>query len=363
MTEMMAAKDMNSDTALKTSFFFFGGCGKHMLDNVASILPENSKKVVFDARSEDPNKNATHAYVLGDGVGSGKERKKNASGVQKALTELNDLPNLWSDLNVFVFSLNGGSGSIIAPMALNLFLKEGKKCLLITISDATSLQDTDNSLTTVTSLYKISTVNKAFIPYICLDNYKSFEEQNSEAKHQIVAKTDEAGRKEVDNTFKSLMTKLVTILYAPTNDIDPADRMKFISGGDRGHTGLFPLIIKAGSEKLHDHPIGLHAPSEEELRNMTFSSMMRINAINQEGEVIENEVAASSLISFSGTFQQKHEHGTPYLALIGSNDTFLKNFKELYERVSKSISEAGKPVESNVFGSVESPSSEEDLFF
>lgn len=90
-------------------------------------------------------------YTLKGLDGSGSNRPKNAAAIKAILPQIL-LAHEPMDLNVFLFSASGGSGSVAGPLLLEELLSQGKMCVSIVIGSHETLKRTTNVISTLKGL-------------------------------------------------------------------------------------------------------------------------------------------------------------------------------------------------------------------
>lgn len=173
-------------------------------DNYKSLLIDTSKSNLINAASDN-----TDLYLIDKGsVGSGKYRAKNYSTIKSSIKELvSNIKYNVADINIVLFSLSGGSGSIIGPLLIKHLLDLNKRVICVTISSESSKIDLINGLNTFKSLYNIS--KQYYLPISLADNTK--------------------GREVVDKSINECLYHMVTVFLSRGAEIDFEDKMHFLA--------------------------------------------------------------------------------------------------------------------------------------
>ena len=149
------------------------------------------------------------ALIIGSG-GSGLVRSHNADRVVQAIAALSDEALGISDVNIVVFSLSGGSGSVIGPLLIrDIMSRRGKLTVALTISSTQSEKHTENTLRTLQSLRKITDDCGLYLPISIFDNT--------------------AGIQKIDRVMPYKLERLIDLLTKPTTEVDKNDRLHWIN--------------------------------------------------------------------------------------------------------------------------------------
>lgn len=150
-------------------------------------------------------------HIVGSGGGSGLVRKHNADAAVKTIAGLSDEALGISDINIVIFSLSGGSGSVIGPLLINDLANRRKKLVIaLTIASTQSETHTKNTLATLQSLRQVTKNSGLYLPISIFSNTIS-------------------GPKAVDTAFTYKLSRLVDLLTAPTIEVDKYDRLHWIN--------------------------------------------------------------------------------------------------------------------------------------
>ena len=107
-------------------------------------------------------------YVIAES-GAGKNRASLLKDIQWKLDK-SGVYNEFGDINIFIFSMSGGSGSVIAPLLIREAGKRGKRIIAIGIVDACSETDCFNSINTIRTLEAFAKDEKIYIPSMIFNN-------------------------------------------------------------------------------------------------------------------------------------------------------------------------------------------------
>lgn len=211
-----------------------GGCGINMIRQVTTANPfgDVSQHIESLRRFDTSYSNVRggeDVIVVGDGDGSGKVRTEHAEKIQKKLTSLTDEELGLSDINVVVFSLAGGSGSVLGPVLIREIKRRGGQAVCFVVADTMSERDTTNTLRTLQTLQSISTNDGIYLPTSVFSNAA-------------------VGRPVVDQTLPHRLTQFIWAMTLPAVEIDRNDRRNFLNGmkTNDAHAGVRLLHVIGG---------------------------------------------------------------------------------------------------------------------
>jgi hypothetical protein len=148
------------------------------------------------------------------GSGSGTIRSTNADAIFKYVANLDDEDLGYSDINIILTSLSGGSGSVIAPALIKRIHRRSggsAQFIFIGVGHTSSETFTNNTLNSLKSMVNITTTDKIYLPSLIFDN-------------------SSVGEDIVNATMKYRLTQLVYLFALPTYNLDPSDRKNFLNG-------------------------------------------------------------------------------------------------------------------------------------
>lgn len=148
-------------------------------------------------------------YVIAES-GAGKNRASLLKDIQWKLDK-SGVYNEFGDINIFIFSMSGGSGSVIAPLLIREAGKRGKRIIAIGIVDACSETDCFNSINTIRTLEAFAKDEKIYIPSMIFNNV-------------------EVGRVKVNLSIIDRLHQLEGLFVCPgIEEVDYTDKMNFLS--------------------------------------------------------------------------------------------------------------------------------------
>ncbi len=101
--------------------------------------------------------------------GAGKNRASLLKDIQYKLDK-SKVYDTFGDINIFIFSMSGGSGSVIAPLLIREAGKRGKRTIAIGIVDTCSETDCINSINTIRTLESFAKNEKIYVPSMIYTN-------------------------------------------------------------------------------------------------------------------------------------------------------------------------------------------------
>lgn len=156
-------------------------------------------------------------FVIGEN-GAGKNRASILKDIQYKLDK-SKVYDTFGDINIFIFSMSGGSGSVIAPLLIREAGKRGKRIIAIGIVDACSETDCFNSINTIRTLESFAKSEKIYIPSLIFSNIN-------------------VGRIKVNMSIISRLNQLEGLFVTPEiAEVDFTDKMNFLSP-----VGIVPSI-------------------------------------------------------------------------------------------------------------------------
>jgi hypothetical protein len=162
----------------EVTIYFVGGCGLNLAEHTeASQLGEftgfaKPNIVYYDSSNSNlPEKNPGKVSIRHETDGFGKSRAE-AFAVLKSGAAQNLLKeNPPAELSVVVFSLSGGTGSVMGPLIIDSLLQMGKPVVAIGILAAECERTTKNTIDTIKTLAAISKKNNKPVVMSFHDNF------------------------------------------------------------------------------------------------------------------------------------------------------------------------------------------------
>ncbi len=251
--------------------------GNHITDVVTIDTTKGMKRTVAGVQ----------AIRISDLNGSGKARGTNAEVIEDFVSTY--VKNVdFPEVSIVIFSLSGGSGSVIGPKIVSKILESGKIAIVITIADVDSEIDANNAMKTLQSLNAITRITKSYLPMMLFSN--------------------EYGRFVVDKGIDDAMDKLTRLLTVRFFGSDLSDRINFFRPTNvipRIKPGIRLLNLSEGESGDWAEDMGLIINHNEFAK---IDSTLIISAIDAE---ITRGIRPS--VSFRGYFEDNNE-----IALIAS---------------------------------------------
>ena len=238
--------------------------------------------------------------LLADGDGSGKIRSEHAETIQKRIYGLSDEEIGLADVNIVVYSLSGGSGSVIGPL-LSADLRRRKGLLInMVVADTASELDTRNTLKTLQTLQAICQRQDIYLPTMVFLNQET--------------------RTAVDLSLTTRLRLTAWLLARSAVEVDRNDRrnfldpMKTVGAG----AGVRLMHVATMDSSVNDPEVTgeLWTLDHEDI----YDSALSIGVIPEEDvlEPIHPSRPPNIRNLYTGTFDTTHV--TPILGLIASSD-------------------------------------------
>ena len=185
-----------------------GGCGINMVRRSLGNLRACAKYRYIDTSYS--NVQSGEEVIVVDGEGSGGVRAELAAKILKKVAAISSEDIHLADINIVVFSMSGGSGSVLAPLLIREIKRRGKLVVAMAVASSESLGHTDNLHKTLQSLENDATKFDICLPISIFDNAVS-------------------GKTAVDMLMPTKLNELVDILTLPTIELDKTDRLHWIN--------------------------------------------------------------------------------------------------------------------------------------
>jgi hypothetical protein len=188
-----------------------GGAGKHTVSKFKQQKSYPIEYFAVDTADGDISQMNIPTHII-NGDGSGKVKATNVDAINKAInTEIFDSTKSNyiepKDINIVVFSLSGGSGSLIGPMLIKELHRRNKVVVAIAIADSMSELDANNTYKTLLSIEHMIKTNNIYLPIMLFDN--------------------KVGRPKVDITINHRLNYLVSMLTMKADEVDRNDKINF----------------------------------------------------------------------------------------------------------------------------------------
>lgn len=146
----------------KIRIYTAGGCGLKAAYNLVNVpnKPGYTRPViaVFDSSKSDLQTDTSNheiSPVFLDEDGLGKNRKLAASVIRPHIAPFvaNHAPG---QVNIVIFSLSGGTGSVAGPMIVKELMAQGENVVALVVGDTSNKTEAENTLSTLSDLSKLS---------------------------------------------------------------------------------------------------------------------------------------------------------------------------------------------------------------
>ena len=210
-----------------------GGCGINFARNFKS---SKQAQVLYFDTSKANTRPGESVYVIADGSGSGSNRAAHAPTIERHIPQLTDKEIGVADVAAVIFSLSGGTGSVIGPLMIREYARRGQRVIAVIIADTGSAVAAKNTSNTLKTLYAIANNNGITIPIISLTN------------------DNVDNNREVDETGTYLIQSIIDILTIDVIEVDRNDRLNWIDSSKV--TGVAPglKIMTFNREKFVPNP-------------------------------------------------------------------------------------------------------------
>ena len=194
-----------------------GGCGTNLIKKFYLSQHQANDKLkvdysIIDTSMANTQMLPTDIKVYGIGnLGSGKDRSKNVEAIMKYLDNHKNFVTEATDITILVFSMAGGSGSVIAPLLAHRLMRNSNRAvILVGVVDSSSEQDCLNTIKTIKTCSKFAMDNNYYLPLMLFSNI-------------------EVGRVAVDRTVVRRLGNLVSMLMDKSiTEIDFADKINYL---------------------------------------------------------------------------------------------------------------------------------------
>lgn len=204
------AKPTVVNNAPTVTLFACGGFGINTARHCATDIGDLVALRRLDTSQANLRDGEDAIIISGTGSGAGKVRAAIAEQAQRALPVLTEAELTKPDIAVVLFSLSGGSGSVLGPLLVKDLARRGCDVVVITTADLGSEMDAQNTLNTIKSLESIAHGAGIYLPTMLFVNHH--------------------GRATTDREVRQQMLTLVHMLRAPTEELDRSDRRNWLNG-------------------------------------------------------------------------------------------------------------------------------------
>lgn len=282
-----------------------GGCGINLTRPFKEITDLHVVKY-FDTSMHNSRPGEKVDLVIdGPGSGSGSNRAEHAKSIESYVAKL-DAEHLGEgDVAIVVFSLAGGSGSVIGPLLVREYTRRKMRVIVVAVADTSSSVGAKNTLNTLKTLTAVTANNGIYLPTILLSNDMS--------------KT----RGAVDKSAELLMGKVVKILTSRVHEVDRNDRLNWVDPSKVAQVDAGLKIMSfAQKESDVDTSIVLGTDSTEMVDSLLILS-------KSPDEDIGVELPPARLKK-SGFFEDTNRHN-----LVGKVSSDITSINKIIDHVEK----------------------------
>ncbi len=302
MTPNGGPKEMNTKNySPKVTFWGCGGFGINQTRLLPGFLDyPNASFRIIDTSKANTHKQEIDSRIdvryVGDD-GHGKVRGTNLEVLQQKMDQMVFVDDNESDIDVVIFSLSGGSGSVVGPLIVKALTKKDKPVIVITVADANSTVDCENSIKTIKTIENFA--KNSYVNMILFDNSIS-------------------GRNAVDDGIRSKIDMFMRAINL--NDIRELDKSDIV-------IAMRPYHHKILSEVrgLYVMRIGNDCPFCYDDEEITTCH----SCINVGDSVLNSNIHSS--IHYEGTWVDNHK---PIVMRFGLSipNTFIKRYDGILKR-------------------------------
>lgn len=296
-------------------------CGGFGINIVRSLRPqlEAMATVRFIDTSRSNIGEGDDLILIASGDGSGKIRAEHAPAIQKKINAMTPESLGVADVNVIIFSLSGGSGSVIGPVLMGKIASTGNRVVIMTVADTASELDARNSLNTLKTVQNIVNSNDAYVQIMPFDNI--------------------VGKPKADRTVRHRLQQLVTLEVAAAAELDRNDRRNWLNAQRLVgvSAGLRLLHVVGGVEPDDDAKSGQIWTYEPD---HVYDAMLSIGVYSDDaqGDVLTTNLAVDVRSRFDGIFITSKL--TPMVGLVsGDASGAAPLVKQIEDRLARFASQ------------------------
>lgn len=206
--EISSMIDPKNPSRVSVTIAGCGGCGINLTRPF--LTNQNLNKVLYFDTSMTNTRHGEIANIITSGSGSGSNRAENARDIERELPNMTDEAMAKGDVAIVVFSLSGGSGSVIGPLLIREYARRKVQVIGVVVADTSYSVGAVNTLNTLKTLNSICKNNNLLLPLIILSN-------------------DNVDRVQVNEFATVLVSDLVDLLTRPVYEVDRQDRLNWIN--------------------------------------------------------------------------------------------------------------------------------------
>lgn len=161
-----------------------GGMGTNIVSKFGKDFSTDTNIEIIDTSKSNLVKTGYTTKII-SGNGSGKVRGANVDDINKYITAEMFQDKDPSDINVVIFSLSGGTGSVIGPLLIKELHRLNKAVIAIAVSETASQLDTENTSRTFMSLEAICKNDDIYLPMMVFDNAYTRSKVDTTIRHRL----------------------------------------------------------------------------------------------------------------------------------------------------------------------------------
>jgi hypothetical protein len=176
-------KTESTSTIPTVSIIGCGGFGVNILRKNISSFGDKVKVRILDTSVSNFTDEFCETTIIA-GEGSGQIRKAHVDEINKYIAS-KGFETEPSDINILLFSMNGGTGSVIAPLITKELRRLNKVVIAICVTELTSQLAADNTFKTLKSIENICRTDNIYLPTMIFDNSVMRSKVDAAVMHRL----------------------------------------------------------------------------------------------------------------------------------------------------------------------------------
>jgi hypothetical protein len=268
------------------AIFGCGGCGTNLVNRFGSDLSDEVDIRIVDTSKSNMVDTPYKTKII-DGNGSGKVRASNLDIINKYISSEAFEEEEAKDINIVIFSLSGGSGSVIGPLLINELHRQDKAVVAIVVAEMTSQLDTENTSKTFMSLESICN-SGIYLPVMVFDNSRT--------------------RSKVDIVIGHRLKLLTDFLTSSVFELDKSDKINWLRpdkaiGTPAGVYGIHMAQGKAGDYSEESGEV-LDMPKDHIYDSVAYVSQTPDQSVSMDSRIlyhgIDNQIGDNTVVGLVG---------------------------------------------------------------
>ena len=279
-----------------------GGCGISLARN---FLASKQADVLYFDTSLANSLPGESVNVVTSGDGSGGNRAENAANIERAMPLLSNDELGLTDVAIVVFSLSGGSGSVLGPLLIREYLKRKSRVIVLAVADTLYEVGANNTHKTLKTMNAIAKNNSYVVPMILVTNDHS---KNWAPVDQVAVAT-------IQNALDLLTSEVIAV--------DRNDRLNWIDPTKVVNTPAGIKLMSFTSEKYNADPnIILGTDSEEMVDSLLILQ-------SSPDEIVRDDSHIPARLKKVGFYTQPHHR------IIGKVSSDISSIDQIIDQVER----------------------------